>query len=125
LVDREGLRARPDELEHRVRAPADPDLADHGEDHVLSRHEGPRFAGELDLDRVREGLPDRAEREAGGDVGGPEPRPERAERAVGARVRVAARNHGAGHDPPFLAEQRVLDATATLAVERDTLLVRP
>ena len=43
LVDRERLRARPDELEHRVRAAADADLADHGEDHVLARHEAPRF----------------------------------------------------------------------------------
>jgi hypothetical protein len=86
LVHRERLRARADELEHRVRAAADADLSDHGEDHVLPRHELPGPAGQLDLDRLGHCLPERPERQARRDVRRPEPRPEGAEGAVGAGV---------------------------------------
>ena len=41
LVDRERLRARPDELEHDVRAAAHADLREHGQDHVLPGDEAP------------------------------------------------------------------------------------
>ena len=81
----------------------------------------PLLARELDQDRARHGLPERAGRQAGGDVGRAEPGAERAERAVRARVRVAARDHRAGHDPALLDEDRVLDAAATLLVVGDAL----
>ena len=73
--------------------PPTPISREHGEDHVLARDEAPGTAAELDLDRLGHRLPERAEREARGDVRRAEPRPERAERAVGAGVRVAARDH--------------------------------
>ena len=55
----------------------------------------------------------------------PEPGAERPECPVRARVRVAAGDHRARHDPALLAQERVLDAAAALAVERHALSVRP
>ena len=74
---------------------------------------------------ARHRLPELAEREAVRDVGRAEARPERAERAVRAGVRVAARDDRAGDDPALLAEQRVLDPAAPLVVERHALRARP
>ena len=125
LVERERFGSRTAKLEHRVRSAADADLREHREDHVLTRHVLPRTAVDLHGDRLRHLLPERAERETGRDVRRAEPGAERSESAVGAGVRVAARDHRAGRDPALLAEERVLDAAATLTVERDALLARP
>ena len=125
LVDRERLGTRADELEHGIRPAADTDLRENGEDHVLARDEATRTASELDLDRRWHRLPERAKRKARGDVRRPEPRPERAEGAIRAGVGVAAGDDRPGHDPTLLAEERVLDAAAALAVVGDALLLRP
>ena len=101
--------------------PRDADLRDHGEDDVLAGDEAALLAGDVDLDRPRHGLPELAEGEAGGDVGRAEAGAERAERAVRARVRVAAGDDAARDDPALLDEDGVLDAAPALVVER----VRP
>src|SRR6478752_5055729 len=108
----------PDALEHSVRPAADADHREHSEDHVFTRHEAPGTAIEVDPDRLGDSLPERAERETGGDVGRPEPRPERAEGTIGASVGVAAGDDRPGHDPSLFAQERVLDAAAALAVVR-------
>ena len=121
LVDRQRLGALADELERHVRAARDADLGDHGQDQVLAGDEAPLAARELDPDRARHGLPERARRQAGGDVGRAEPGAEGAERPVGARVRVAAGDHRAGDDPALLDEHGVLDPAAALLVVGDAL----
>ena len=50
---------------------------------------------------------------------------ERAERAVGARVRVAADHDRPGHDEAVLDHDLVLDAATALVVEMDAVLQRP
>ncbi len=125
LVDRQRLGPRTDELEHHVRAAADPDLGDHSKDQVLARDERPLLAAELDLDRARHGLPELARRQARGDVGRAEAGSEGAERAVRAGVRVAAGDHGAGDDPALLDEHRVFDPAPPLTVVGDALSRRP
>ena len=70
----------------------------------LPGDEAPLLARELDPDRARHRLPEAARRQAGGDVGRAEAGAERAERAVRARVRVAAGDHRARHDPAVLDE---------------------
>ena len=125
LVDRQRLRPGSDELEHGVRAAADAELRDHGQDQVLACHERLFLAGELDLDRAGDRLPELTRREAGRDVGRAEAGAEGAECPVRARVRVAARDHRARHDPPLLDEHRVLDPAAALRVVGDALPLGP
>src|SRR5581483_270111 len=104
---------------------ADADLRDDGEDYVLAGDERPLLARELDPDRRRDGLPEAAGGEAGGDVRRAEAGAESAERPVRARVRVAAGDDGAGDDPALLDEHGMLDAAAPLGVERDALPLAP
>ena len=125
LVDGQRLRPGSDELEHRVRGAPDAELGDHGQDQVLTGDERLLLARELDLDRSGHGLPELARRETGGHVGRAEARAEGAERAVGAGMRVAARDHRARHDPALLDEHRVLDAAAALRVVGDALPFGP
>ena len=123
LVDRQRLGAFADELERHVRAAGDADVGDHRQDQVLAGDVAPLAARELDPDRARHGLPERARRETGGDVGRAEPGAEGAERPVGARVRVAAGDHRSGDDPALFDEDGVLDAAAPLLVVGDALRI--
>src|SRR5207237_3753918 len=88
LVDGERLRARADELQHLVRAAGGTELGDDGEDDVLPGHEGAGLTRDLDLDRPRDGLPEAAGGEAGGDVRGAEAGTERPQGPKRAGVRV-------------------------------------
>ncbi len=87
-----------------------PDAPDEGEDQVLRRDPRGRHARESDLHRLRPRLDDALGRQHVLDLAGPDPEGERAERAVGRRVRVAADDDHAGLGEAELGADHVHDA---------------
>ena len=80
------------------------------QDYVLARNVALLFAVKIELERGRHLEPGFARRHGGCHVRRAHARRERAQRAVGAGVRVRADYRVAGNDKPFFGKQGVLDA---------------
>src|SRR5262249_21270315 len=103
---------------------ADADLADDAEDEILGGDAARQLAVAADLHRLRPRLRHRLSRQDVLDLGRTDAERERAERAVGRRVRVATDDRHAGLGEPELRPFHVDDALARAAdvVERDAEL---
>ncbi len=110
------------ELHRPVQGPVDADQPDDVQDDILARDAGRQLAVDDELEGFRHFEPGAARRHRHAQVGGANPRGERAERAVGAGVGVGADDQVAGTDDALFGQQRVLDAhAADLPVVLDPL----
>ena len=100
---------------------ADPDPGDEGEDDVLGADARREPSVDPDLVRLRVALEERLGGQDHLDLARPDPERERAERAVGRGVRVAAHDRHPGLGEPELRTDDVDDALAGVAdaVQRD------
>ena len=91
------------------------DLSDDAEDEILRGHSGGQGAGNLDRHRLGALQRQRLSREHVLDLARPDPERQRAERAVRARVAVAAHDRHAGLRQAELRADHVNDALAVVA----------
>ena len=125
VVHAEALDGVPGELHRLVERAVHPDHADDVQDDVLAADPRAKLALHVELEALGHLEPRLARGHARGRVGGADARGERAERAVGAGVRVGADDHVAGPHDALLGQERVLHAhAADLVVVGDALLLR-
>ena len=117
VKDRQRRHARPGELHRAVQRAVHADQADDVQDHVLAAHIRAQAAAEAEADGARHLEPRLARGHGAGHIRGANARGKRAERAVGACVRIRADDHVARVDQPLFRQQRVLDAHLPHVVE--------
>ncbi len=116
LLHRERADGLAGVLEDVPGAAADADAGDEGEDDVLGRDAGPQPAVDADLVGLRAALQERLRRQHHLDLAGADAERQRAERAVGGGVRVAADD---GHARLRQAQLRADDVDDALVRRAD------
>ena len=109
LLHRQGADGLARVLEHVAGPATDPDSGDEGEDDVLAAHARDEPSVDPDLVGLRLPLEERLRREDHLDLARPDPERQRAERAVGRRVRIAADDRHPGLGEPELRSDHVDD----------------